>query len=66
MPYTDDPLSDYARWETEQERRLAKLPVCEYCGEPVQDDHYFLINDEVLCRECLHSQYRKSIDEYIG
>lgn len=66
MQITDNPLADFASWDAEQTAQLERLPVCADCGEPVQDDHYYLINDEVICPNCLESGYRKEIDEYIG
>lgn len=65
MQITDNPLADFASWDAEQTAELERLPVCADCGEPVQDDHYYLINDEVICPDCLESGYRKEIDEYI-
>lgn len=65
MQITDNPLADFASWDAEQTAKLERLPVCADCGEPVQDDHYYLINDEVICPGCLESGYRKDIDEYI-
>lgn len=65
MQITDNPLADFASWDAEQTAKLERLPVCADCGEPVQDDHYYLINDEVICPDCLESGYRKEIDEYI-
>lgn len=63
---TDDPLADFNAWDAEREAQLEKLPICADCGERVMDDHFFLINDEVICPDCLDAGYRKSIDEYIG
>lgn len=57
----------YDFWEEhdrEQNRKNAALPVCVECGEAVQDDHYFLINDEVICPNCLESNYRKEVDDF--
>ena len=65
MQITDNPLADFESWDAEQTAKLERLPVCADCGEPVQDDHYYLINDEVICPDCLESGYRKDIDEYI-
>ena len=65
MMYTDDPIADYERHEAEQERRLAELPVCEICGEPIQDEHLFLINDEFVCTACLIRDFRKDTDDYV-
>jgi hypothetical protein len=65
MFITDDPASDYDRYCQEQERYQQRLPVCVDCGEAVQDDHYYLICDEVICPDCLESGYRKYVDEFI-
>lgn len=62
---TDDPVADYLRYDAEQEAKRDRLPVCVYCGEPIEADHYFLINDEIICPDCLESYFRKDIDEYI-
>ena len=56
---TDDPAADYARWEAEQARELAKLPICADCGEPITSDYCYCINDEYICPDCMDSGYRK-------
>lgn len=61
---TDDPLADFAAWDREQADMMERLPECAYCGEKVQDDHYYLINDEVVCPDCLDSYFRKEVDDY--
>lgn len=65
MMYTDDPLLDFDRWDRTQSKRLKQLPVCADCGDAVQDDHYYLINDVVICPACMESGYRKDVDDYI-
>lgn len=62
---TDDPAADFAAWEAEQESWLAKRPVCADCDEPIQDDHYFDINGEAICPDCMEGNYRKEIGDYI-
>lgn len=60
MPYrTDDPVADAERYFAEQERRFEELPECDYCGERITDDYYWYINGEILCEECLNSNFRK-------
>lgn len=66
MSWTDDPLADFARHDDEEQEFVKKLPVCADCGEPVMDDYYFLINDEVICPKCMDRNYRKWTDEYIA
>lgn len=60
---------NYDLWslhDAEQQKQLAKLPVCCMCGEPIQDEYYYLINDDILCQECLENNFRKETDEYEG
>lgn len=59
---------NYDQWlshEAEQEKRLARYPVCENCGHPIQDEHLYLINDEFICTECLIRDFRKDTGDYI-
>ena len=60
---TDDPLADFDQYDTECQERLDKLPKCADCGEPIQDDHYYLINGENICPDCLESGYRRENDD---
>lgn len=64
MRYSDDPAADWDAYCREQDKALEKLPVCADCGEHVQADHYYLINDEVICPECLECYYRKEIEDF--
>ena len=60
---------NYSQWEAneqEQEKRLAELPVCSVCSEPIQDEHLYLINDEFICPECLDRDFRKDTDDYVA
>lgn len=59
---TDDPLRDFDRYDSEQQRNLDMLPKCDICGEPIQDDYCYEINDELICHECLEANYKKRID----
>ena len=63
MIRTDDPLRDFERWDEEQALWLAKRPICSRRQHRIQDDHYYLIEDEPVCRECLESDYRKEIED---
>lgn len=58
----------YDLWEAhdqKQEKELEKLPYCEICGDPIQDDHLYLINDEFVCPACLEREFRKDTDYYV-
>lgn len=62
--WTDDPVADAERYFAEQDREIEKLPVCADCGEHIQADHYYLINDEPICPDCLDAGYRKDTDDF--
>lgn len=65
MFFTDDPVADYNRYQEEQDKQLQKLPKCSICREPIQDEHFYEINDEVICEECLKDNFRKNVEDYI-
>ena len=61
MYITNDPLADFDRWDEEQQRMLEKSPKCDCCCEHIQDDHYYEINDEIICPDCLEYEFRKEL-----
>lgn len=56
-----DPYKDFERWNAEQEEAIAKLPECDECREPIQDDYKWLIEGNTLCEECAKKLYRRFI-----
>ena len=63
--WTDDPVRDAERYIDQQEEWLARRPICSDCGEYIQDDHYYSMNDEPICPTCMENHYRKEIEDYI-
>ena len=59
-----DNYSELCRHEAEQEERLGKMPVCCDCGEHIQAETCFDINETIICEECME-QYRKYTDDLI-
>ena len=54
MFYTDDPIADFYRHDAEQAAKLDKLPVCSYCGNPIQDEMlYKLADGQKVCTSCI-------------
>ncbi len=65
MPYTDDPVADAEAFIEKLERELEKLPLCDYCGERIDEDYYFDIDGEFYHEKCLCDQFRKSTEDFI-
>ena len=63
MYRTDDPIADFDRFEAEQARELERLPICSECGERIQDDFCYVINDEIICTDCLDATYCKPTED---
>lgn len=61
MYYTDDPVADFLRYDAELQARLDKLPKCENCGQPIQQDSAVQIDGCFYCDECIDDM-RVSID----
>ena len=66
MYYSDDPIADFNRYEADQEEQLDKLPKCDICGEPIQDDYLYDIYGDIFCEECLNDKFRKNTEDYIN
>ena len=59
---TNDPLADFDSWSAEQERQLAKLPVCADCGDPIQQETAVYMHGFWYCDSCIDS-YRRDVFE---
>lgn len=66
---TDDPVRDFDEWDAEQTEQLKKLPKCDCCGEPIQDDYGYRFDGELLCEDCwnkcVNREIRVDIDSLI-
>lgn len=65
MYRTNDPVADWDRYCSEEERELKRRPKCSICGEHIEDDVCYEINDEIICPECLKDHFQKWTDDYI-
>lgn len=63
---TDDSVADAEAYMKELEDALALLPECSECGEHIQDEHCFVINDEPICERCMNENYRKYTMDLMG
>jgi formylmethanofuran dehydrogenase subunit E len=58
-----DNYDQWNRHERDQEKRLAERPRCDICDQPIQDDHFYLINGDNVCPVCLNDEFRKEIED---
>ena len=66
MIYTDDPIRDHYNYETEVAAWQSMLPVCDCCGNPIQDDCYYQAEPDLrLCARCWDDYVNANIRKYI-
>lgn len=58
MIYTGEPLDDFYAYDDEEEARIAMLPRCGICDEPLIDDYCFEIEGDHVCENCLHKHFK--------
>lgn len=64
MSYSDDPVADFDRYDAEQEAWLKELPKCECCDQHIQDSHYYDIEGEYICPDCISEYCDKNFRKY--
>ena len=65
MEYIPDNYDIWASHEADEARQLEKYPICADCEQPITDDHFYEINGEHICPDCLEAGYRKDTDDFI-
>lgn len=58
-----EPFEDFAQWEMYQLEWLNGLPRCSICGQPIQDEYYYEMGDELICESCMDDY--KVANEYL-
>ena len=62
MPFrTDDPVADFVRHDWKQSKSLERLPICERCGNRIEQEWAVCIEGFWYCDECLEN-YRKEVE----
>lgn len=61
MTHCPDSLYQYEARTDRLETALARLPKCELCGEPIQQEMAVYLDGVYYCDECLHD-HRVCID----
>lgn len=62
--YVPDNYDAWSRHDAEQEAELQKRPKCCECGQPIQDEKCFEINDELICPRCMGENHEKWTEDY--
>ena len=69
MFYTDNPLSDFHRYDAEREAEhqayIESLPRCEYCRRPIDEDTCFEVSDEYYHEDCFAEHHRKRVEDIV-
>lgn len=60
-----DNYDAFCSHEAEQERWLQSLPFCSECGERIQDEKCFEINDELICPGCMKENHEKWTEDFM-
>lgn len=59
---------NYDLWEAHerrQNRQLSEYPVCAWCGENIQSEECYEINDELYCQNCVERNFKRSTADYM-
>lgn len=52
-------------YERERAAELERLPECDECGEPIQEEVFFEFDGLTICCNCLKQNHRKFTEDYI-
>lgn len=64
MFFSDDPISDAERYTSER-CKSEHFPICSDCGCTIDfDDHYYNVEGDILCDDCLDERYKKDVNDY--
>ena len=55
----------FEQHDAKQQEALSKRPVCSCCGDPIQDEYFFLIQESPVCDICLNNIFRISTEDYM-
>lgn len=53
MMWSDDPVRDAERYDTELEERARSFLICSKCKEVVYDDYITDLYGDIICEKCL-------------
>lgn len=58
--YSDDPVRDAERyWDYMDKQVILNCPVCEVCGEPIEDEYSYNFDEDWVHEDCLSEYFKK-------
>ena len=63
--YSDNPVTDFLRHDSEQQEQLENLPKCCECGEHIQQEDAVRFDDKYICDACLEDLRVELMQEVI-
>ena len=60
-----DNYDQFLKHDREEAKWLDSLPKCDYCGEPIQDDDLFDIDDVLYHMDCAKEEFMKPTENYV-
>lgn len=61
----DDNYSLWERNEARLQRELEERPICTICDQHIQDDQFYNINSEYICKSCMDTHFLVNTEDYI-
>lgn len=56
--FTSDAHRDFLMHDHMTVQRMKRFPICDICGEPIQDESYHVLFDNNVCDRCLNDNIR--------
>lgn len=66
MCYIPDNYDLWEKHDEELQDALELLPLCSICGERIQTEYCYEINDEIICEHCMVGYFRKETMDLMG
>lgn len=49
----------------DEDRAEEKYPHCDICGKTIYDEHFYEIEGDYYCEDCLNDEFRRNTDDYM-
>lgn len=49
----------------EEDRAEERYPHCDRCGNAIYATHYWEIDGDIFCEDCLNDEFRRDTDDYV-